>query len=111
VWASREYCATGDEPAGKKLKLSIGATVSDVDIDQLRRDVGGAIAEAVSRHEQSMVSRWVAVVETIEAADGERGLWCFASGDAKRWDTLGLLTFALDIERAKTVADRIRDED
>jgi 2-keto-3-deoxy-L-rhamnonate aldolase RhmA len=85
--------------------------VSDVDIEQLRRDVGAAIAEAVSRHERSMVSRWVAVVETIEAADGVRGLWCLAPDDLKKWDTLGLLTFALDVERAATVADRIQDDE
>jgi hypothetical protein len=85
--------------------------VSDIDIELLRADVGAALAEVLSRHERSMLTRWVVVAETVEAEDGTRGLWCLAPDDAKKWDTLGLLHHALDVERANTIADRIAEGD
>lgn len=69
--------------------------LGDVIEDQLRAGIPAAFAMA---GDQSMVTRWVLIAEVIEPA-GHRGVWTFTSADAMRWDTVGLLTHALDLER------------
>lgn len=77
-----------------------------VDVERLREDLNAAIQEVIRRHEQgSLVTSWVAVVETW--ADGGRGSWMLAPVGAQTRDTLGLLTHALEIERAAIVAERV----
>lgn len=58
----------------------------------------------------SIVTRFVVVAEVIDA-DGIRGLWTDTHDGATRWDTLGLLTFALGQEKAAQVAERFCEED
>lgn len=46
-----------------------------------------------------MVTRWVALVESVDA-DGVRGVWPLTAEGMSAWDTLGLLSWGLEIERA-----------
>lgn len=56
-----------------------------------------------------MLVRWVLLAEVIDT-DGERAVWNMTSEDARAWDTLGLLTYATQIEQAGIVADHRDDE-
>lgn len=67
----------------------------------LEEDLNHAIAEVLARHETSMVTRWIALVETIDDS-GATGLWTMTSEGIKAWDTVGMLGHALDIQRAQT---------
>lgn len=68
------------------------------DFDQIRDSVGNALAQAVAG-EAEMVTKWVALVEVMDA-QGERSAYVMAPDGAKPWDTLGLLTFAIQVEQA-----------
>jgi hypothetical protein len=78
----------------------------DVDLDKLRADVAAAMAEVFTRHEcGSLITAWVAIVETY-AGDG-RGVWTLAPADSTTRDSLGLLTQAIEIERAAIVTSQV----
>lgn len=61
-----------------------------------------AIADVLARHERSMTTKWVTLIETLDE-NGGRGLWTFTSEGATAWDTLGLLTFAVQMEQTKAI--------
>lgn len=69
-------------------------------------DVNEALSTALAKHETSITTRWVTLVETIDD-DGGRGLWTLADNDAKPWDVLGLLEYALTKQHAQVMADRL----
>ena len=54
-----------------------------------------------------MVVKWVLVCESMDDT-GNRGVWTITDDDATTWDTLGLLTYALQQEQALTTSP---DED
>ena len=68
------------------------------------------IAEVLGRHEVSMINKWLAVIETVNA-DGERGLWMLTPMGMTAWDSKGLLAHAMDIETASTINEGRHDED
>ncbi|MEV7267075.1 hypothetical protein AB0N38_26285 [Micromonospora aurantiaca] len=76
----------------------------------IERDLADAIATVLAKHEKSMVTKWVALVESMDA-DGERGLWTFTSDGVMAWDTVGLLQHGLHIQHAQTLALTHRPED
>lgn len=65
----------------------------------VQRDLGDAVTEAMTKHGE-MVARWVVAVETIDHESGERGLWGIAMPGMKVWDTLGMLSYLSEVERA-----------
>lgn len=65
----------------------------------ISRELEKALASAIGRHEVGMVTRWVALVESVDA-DGVRGVWPLTAEGMSAWDTLGLLSWGLEIERA-----------
>jgi hypothetical protein len=71
------------------------------DFDTIRDSVGNALSAALVG-ESEMVTRWTAIVEVMDA-DGERACYLMAPEGAKAWDTLGLLTFATQVEQARAV--------
>lgn len=68
----------------------------------LEQAIGAAVEAQVSQHERGFVTKWVALVESVNA-DGERGLWTMTSDDVKAWDTCGLLVHALHLQQAQTL--------
>jgi len=78
-----------------------------MEFEQIRDSVGDALAEAVSG-ESEMVTKWVALVEVMDA-NGERSAYVMAPDGAKPWDTLGLMTFGIQAEQA--AAWSVRDDD
>lgn len=70
--------------------------------DRVSKELGAAISAAVGR---DMVVRWAAVVEVIDGQTGDRALWALAPLEATPWDTLGLLGYALERERAGILRD------
>ncbi len=68
----------------------------------LEQAIGDAIDRAVGEHEKGLVTKWVALVESVNP-DGERGLWTMTSADVKAWDTVGLLQHALHIQLSQTL--------
>lgn len=71
--------------------------------------VGAAISNALHTADE-MVTRWCAVIETIDG-DGQRAAWLLCNDDAKPWDNLGLLAFATQAEQAKAVWDIHEDDE
>lgn len=70
----------------------------------LEEDVSRAVGNVLARYDNApgMVTRWVAVVETM-GADGKRYLWNLQSPGLLRWDALGLHAYATQIEQAAVV--------
>lgn len=66
----------------------------------IERELNDAIAEVLARHEKSMVTKWVAMVETMDS-NGVRGLWPMTSPDVKAWDITGMLLHGLHLEQAQ----------
>ncbi len=73
------------------------------ELEQIRDRVGNALAQALSG-ESEMVTRWVALIEVMDA-DGERSAYVMAPDGAKSWDTLGLLSFATQMQQAALSGD------
>lgn len=71
---------------------------------QLEKELNEAVGAVFARHEHSMVTKWVALVETIDA-DGERGVWPMTSEGVKAWDTNGLLLHGLFMQQAQITAE------
>jgi hypothetical protein len=71
--------------------------------EEIRDRVGDSFSQALSG-EGEMVTRWVALVEVLDT-DGQRAVYSLASSDAKAWDTLGLLTYGVQLEQAAAVRD------
>lgn len=70
--------------------------------EAIERDLNQAISDVLSRHEKSMVTRWVAMVEIMDE-NGDRGIWTFTAPEATAWDTLGMLTYGIQMEQAAVV--------
>lgn len=68
----------------------------------MRDALHAAIAEVVREKEHGLVTKWIALVESIDE-DGERGIWMCASDGIKRWESLGMLQHALTIDQAWAV--------
>lgn len=77
--------------------------------DALSEAIGDAIDGAVGEHERGFVTKWIALVETV-GPEGDRGVWALASDGVMAWDSLGLLTFGLQLEQARAVAEQGDDE-
>ncbi len=77
--------------------------------DDLEALVRNALGQAFGAN-GDMLTHWVLLDEIIDE-DGERAVWNVASEDARAWDTLGLLTYAVQIEQAGIVGDRLADDD
>lgn len=73
------------------------------DFDEIRDGVGNALSQALAG-ESEMVTRWVAIIEVMDA-DGERAAYALAPEGAKTWDTLGLLTFGIQMEQAAALGE------
>ena len=72
-----------------------------------RDRVEAALADAF--HESGdMVTRWALVAEVI-GPEGDRGVWTMGSEDMQAWETIGMLSYALERERAQ-VADQEHDD-
>lgn len=82
--------------------------MADADEVDIRDRVHGALCDALAG--KAMVTKWVALVEVIEA-DGDRAVWSLAADGMKPWEALGLLKFGEQIEAAETLALRITDDE
>lgn len=76
----------------------------------LERAIGDAIDQSVSEHEGGLVTKWLALVESV-GPNGERGIWTMTSEGLTQWDSVGLLQHGLHKEQAATIADRLAEED
>lgn len=65
-----------------------------MDDEQVHYDVRDALAEALQKHERSMLGRWVVIAEST-TEDGVRGVWTLADPDSLAYETIGLLHYAL----------------
>ncbi len=78
--------------------------MSTPDGEEIQAEVGKAIADVLSTRGNEFTTRWVALVEAVDA-DGKRGLWTMTSDDLMAWDTCGLLTHALHLQQAQTARE------
>lgn len=65
----------------------------------IERDLNEAIAKVIAQHEGGFVTKWLALVESA-GPDGERGLWTCTSEGITKWDTMGMLAYAAQVEAA-----------
>lgn len=77
--------------------------------EEIQRRLEAAIPEAFAV-EGGFVNKWVVLAETI-GPDGERGMWTRTSPDLKPWDTMGMLEFAMAIERRGEGWGRANDDE
>ena len=76
--------------------------------EDIRERFASAVADSMASVDE-MVNKWVACVETIDN-DGQRALWVLSDPTSKPWDTLGMLTFAVQQEQSESLAN-ISDDD
>lgn len=81
--------------------------VPQLDPEAVRAALADAISAALPGE---MVTRWVAVVETIDE-QGERALWHMSPTGQKVWDTLGMVRHVELVETATRIRDYIDDDD
>lgn len=72
--------------------------------DAIERDLNAAIADVIARHERGVVTKWVALVETMNP-DGARGMWPMTSEDVMAWDVIGMLLHGLNLQQAQMFAE------
>lgn len=72
------------------------------DLENIESAMNDAVTDVITKHENGLVLRWVALIETI-GPEGDRGLWTFTSPDVKAWDTVGLLQHGLHLQQAQTL--------
>lgn len=65
--------------------------------EEMQSEIGEAIDATVRSREHGVVTRWIAVVETV-GPDGFRGLWTMTSDELTAWETLGMLGYALAMQ-------------
>lgn len=70
-----------------------------------RDEVEAALVQAF-RDAGEMVTRWTLCAESIDE-EGHRGLWLLSPDDMHAWETIGILTYALNLEQAKVNVDLI----
>lgn len=58
----------------------------------------------------SVMTKYVVVVEAIDATDSERVLITSTPDDASAWDTMGLLSYGMAKENAKITQNTRADE-
>jgi hypothetical protein len=80
------------------------------DGEAIERDLHNAVADVLAHHETSMVTKWIILVEVVDEA-GDRGMWTFTSPGATAWDSLGMLTYATQMEQAQHGRSRGADDD
>jgi hypothetical protein len=66
--------------------------------------VQGALADALHGNDGAVLVKYVTICEVIDPS-GERALWLLATDGMKPWESIGMLEYAHDIERAATNAD------
>lgn len=64
-----------------------------------------ALAQAINDHDHAMLIKYVALCEVIETS-GERAMWILATDGMKPWESIGLIEYAHDLERAATNRDQ-----
>lgn len=73
--------------------------------DELQNAINTVMANRVE-----MTGHWVALVESYDE-EGHRSVYISSDREAKAWDTMGLLEYGRDLERAEVIADRMSQED
>lgn len=63
--------------------------------------MGNAIAQVMFENDE-MVTRWISIVEIVDA-NGTKMLWTLAPQEMRSWDSLGLLSFAIQLEQSRSV--------
>ena len=64
--------------------------------------MGDAVQDA---YPGDVLIKWVAVVETLDSETGKRALITATSEGMPAWDSLGLLTYGVQLEQAAAVHD------
>lgn len=82
--------------------------------DPLARQLNEAMQQAVQQvvggvYPGDLVTRFVVVAETIDGDTGKQTVVTAATPNLAAWDSLGLLTWALQMEQALAVSDRLED--
>lgn len=77
-------------------------------MSEIREAVNDALATALVP-EGDMLVRWVVCAEVIDQ-EGDRAVWALAPEGQKAWDSLGLLTYAVQLEQAAAVRDKLEDQ-
>jgi hypothetical protein len=76
--------------------------------DPLAEEMSAALAPAIDSivggGEGAMVTKWVALVETVDVS-GDRGMWTLTSEPIKAWDTVGMLQHALYVQQVHVMGD------
>lgn len=70
----------------------------------MEESLDAAIREVIAKHPENseapeMVTKWVTLIEVVDT-NGNRGLWTATGDDVKAWDTLGLLQYGVELQRA-----------
>jgi hypothetical protein len=81
--------------------------MSEQECPDTRLAVESAIANALAESDE-MVTRWVALIESVDT-DGKRGLFLLSNEDAKAWENIGMLGYALQCEQSRSVGIQLRD--
>lgn len=62
--------------------------------------INDAVNSIIAQYESGFVTKWLCLIESV-GEDGRRGLWPLASDDLKRWESKGMLAYALELDTIK----------
>lgn len=74
---------------------------------ELPEQAHAAIADLIQTIDGGAILTGFTLCAEIVGTDGKRALWMLTPPDQRAWDTLGYLTYALQVEQAGTVGDEL----
>lgn len=83
--------------------------MAEPDLDAAEKDMDEAVSSVLTKH-GLMANRWLLAAEVLEE-DGERSLLAMTSPDLRSWDSLGMLGYLIERERAAIHEDYRADPD
>lgn len=83
--------------------------MADFDPEEMEREVDSAIRSVLAKYEGAFVFKWIALIET--QPEGElRGIWTFTAEDQMAWDSIGMMEYAVELEKAALIAWHMKRE-
>jgi hypothetical protein len=97
-------CTRGYHEGGSCALVEINPQpAEDIEAAEMQAAIQEGIGQAVSQAERGILTKWVALVETL-GPDGKRGIWALGAEGMLAWEALGMLEYGRMIEQGKQTA-------
>lgn len=80
-----------------------------MDFDAMNAEIHEALSTIIAKYGSPITTKWVVLAESIEE-NGQRGMWMLTTPGQQRWESLGMLHYAIGKETAAEVLNFIQEE-